>query len=118
MIDKYVLRRLSQNTDRIQTAQFFSQVSEADWGSPFVLYRVIQRAGEKTPTAGGKLVEKETCVFRFYRSDLDQAGAPDPKINDRIQDENSVLWVVDDVADPELQNQIFVLRCQQFIGAV
>ncbi len=112
MIDKYVLAKLSQNTDRIETVTFKSKTAQGTFDS-YTLYRVTISHGTKDVVNPGRgQIFKETATFRVYKTDLLNVSAPDPKLNDMIVRADTTQWVVTGDVDPELQDKVFILKCQ------
>lgn len=112
MIDKYALRKLGQNTDRIETVVFQSKTGQGTFAA-FTLNRVNISFVDKATTDGpGRLIRKQSVIFRIYALDLNAANAPVPKENDRFQRSDGTIYVCTDGVPVEMIAEVFDVKCQ------
>lgn len=117
MIDAAACRKLSQQTDRNITANYFVRLTESTFSNPpYTLYRVKHSREEKTVNAGGQMVLKRREVFRIYQTDITNSGMTvTPKIKDKIVDLAGIAYIIIEAVDVEAQGQVFACRCQKAV---
>lgn len=116
MIDKYARSRGFQNTDGNESVTFRPKTGASVWSTEgYLLFRVKRSFVTKTTAAGPGLLQKQDVVFRIYENDLAQADAPNPKLNDRIEDASGIVHAITDNVDVIGQGKIFVCRCQKLV---
>jgi len=77
------------------TATFWSKTGEGTFAGPYQMSNVRQSAvTQEEVMPSGRRIQKTVTTFRFYRQDLDFAGAPNPKVDDKVTDAAGNDWYV------------------------
>ena len=97
--------------DNTEAVTFLSRNS-ADQFAEFSLTSALRQPTMRDDIGSDRVLSREKVMWMLYANDLQGAGAPEPKVSDRITDSAGVSWDVMDVLKEVWLTQ-YTLTCQK-----